>query len=143
MSRRTVIADRRRSRQLASSSLAASMRKSSVSSANCVPWTKNAPTFVSTGRTRLDVERPTNPRSLQPFHAPGTSRLSTNTPKINQGTTPEFGKVESSLAHLTRSPRVVSIPRPVRFLLHFRLAGREAWTCGESSKRHMRTSSLG
>ena len=59
------------------------------------------------------------------------------------GTAPEFGKVESTLAHLTRSPVVVSIPRPVRFLLHFRLAGREAWTCGESSKRHMRTSCLG
>ena len=100
---------------------------------------ENAPTFVSTGRTRLDVERPANPRSLQPFHAPGTSRLSTNTPKINQGLPQSSGKVESALAQPDAESRSGVHSRPVRFLLHFRLAGRETWTCGESSKRHMRT----
>merc|ERR1712136_393658 len=37
------------------------------------------------GTTRLDVEKPANWRSLQPFHAPGTSRFSANIPKTNQG----------------------------------------------------------
>ena len=111
-------------------------------SANCMPWTKNAPTCVSTERARLQVERPANPRSLQPFHAQGT------TPKTNLGLPQSSAKLRvvwcktASPLHLTRSSQVLPFPRPVRVLWRFRLVGREAWTCGESSKRHMRTTSM-
>ena len=97
---------------------------------------ENAPTCVSTGRARLQVERPANPRSLQPLHAPGTSRVSTNTPKTNQGPPQSSAKLRvvwcktASPLDLSRSSQVVPFPSPARVLWRCRLAGREAWTCG-------------
>ena len=92
-----------------SSSMAASMRKSPCRQRIACLGRKMRRQLCPTGRTKLDVERPANPRRFQPFHAPGTSRLSNNNAKINQGPPQNPAKLRAFRCNIASAPDAESL----------------------------------